>query len=186
MWSSTAGRIATQFPLVVRRDRRGIQLSHGIHQEVNQMPLRQPVPQRWRRRWRRRQQPRLIRTPSPISLLAHNQKSSRSQPTSLQNTDTDTRSSDPQNRAAATATSAVDYQDRLLSLQSQCIEWLSDAKRSPDQGVRTTLQLLSETSSLTLGLANSLRHNRPVEVMGKQACKATGNKWFTRRHQPEV
>ena len=60
-------RKASQFALVVRRDRTDVELPHGIHQKVNQMPLRQPIP---RRRW---QQPHLIRSPSSISLLAHNQ-----------------------------------------------------------------------------------------------------------------
>ena len=49
--SLTAGRVATPFTLVVRRDRTDIELPHGIPQEVNQRPLRQPVLRR------RRQQP---------------------------------------------------------------------------------------------------------------------------------
>ncbi len=70
---SKTGRKASQFAFVVRHGRTDNRSPsrhpsrNRIHQEVGEMPLRQPIPRR------RRQQPHLIRTPRSISLLNHNQ-----------------------------------------------------------------------------------------------------------------
>ena len=92
--SQTAGRVATPFALVVRRDRTAVELPHGSPQEVNQRPFRQPVLRR------RRQQPA---TPAT---------SSCSQPTSL--TTPYIRSLDSEKSSGSIAASVADDQDRLL------------------------------------------------------------------------